>query len=206
MSFDVLYSNSKEGIVPGGLRDKEQIKVLICYILHETYVPVTSDFMCGVLQKCGSANYFESSSSFAELVTNGQLVKCDNELNLYTLAESGEFVVTNLADELPQALKENTLKKYKHYLRQHDIKKENNVQLKTKNNKTYVECTVNDGDSPLLTINMCMPNVEQASLVRNVFYNNTDVIYQTVVALMTGDKKTALNVISVADINTEDFI
>ncbi|MEE0858353.1 MAG: DUF4364 family protein [Acutalibacteraceae bacterium] len=206
MSFDVLYSNSKEGVAPGGLRDKEQIKVLICYIMHETDVPVTSDFMCGILQKCGSANYFEASNSFAELVANGQLVKCNEELNLYTLDESGKFVVKNLADELPSALKDNTLKKYKHYLHQYDIKQQNNVQLKTKNNRTYIECTVNDGDNPLLTVDMYMPNAEQASLVRNVFYNNTDVIYQAVVALMTGDKKTALNVISVADINTEDFI
>lgn len=206
MSFNVLYNNSKEGVMPGGLHNMEHIKILICYLLSKTKEPVTSDFMCGVLQKCGSANYFESSSSFAELVSNGQLAKVEDKSNLYTLSESGKFVVKNLADELPTAVKENTLKNYKNFLHQCDIKRENDVNLKTKNNKTYIECTVKDSDNPLLKINMYVPNAEQASLVRSVFYNNTDVIYQAVVALMTGDKKTALNVIAVSDLDTADFI
>lgn len=206
MSFNILYNNSKEGVMPGGLHDVEQIKILICYLLSKTNEAVTSDFMCGVLQKCGSANYFESSSSFAELVANGQLTQAEDKPNMYILSDSGEFVVKNLADELPAAVKETTLKNYKNFLHQCDIKRENDVNLKTKNNKTYVECTVKDSDNPLLKINMYVPNAEQASLVRNVFYNNTDVIYQAVVALMTGDKKTALNVIAVADFDTSDFI
>ena len=53
---------------------------------------------------------------------------------------------------------------------------------------------------------MYIPDAEQASLVRNVFYNNTDVVYQAIVALMTGDKNTAVQVINSAEINTENFI
>lgn len=204
MSFEILYNDS--GIAPGGLRDEEQIKVLICYLIYQTNEPVTSDFICGVLQKCGAANYFEASQSFAELIETGQLISSDDEKGAFILAESGKYVVSNLSDELPPALIENTLEIYKHFLHQCDIKQENSVTMHSKNNKTYVECTINDGDNPLLKINMYVPSTEQASLVRNVFYNNTDVIYQTIVALMTGDKKTALNTISVADFNKEDFI
>ena len=69
-----------------------------------------------------------------------------------------------------------------------------------------MECTINDGKNQLLQISMYAPNAEQASVVKNVFYNNTDVIYQAVVALMTGDKKTALNIIAAADFSREDFI
>lgn len=204
MSFEILYNNS--GVAPGGLRDPEQIKILLCYLMYEANEPVTSDFICGVLQKCGSANYFEASQSFAELVANGQIESSDVEQGAYVLAESGKYVVTTLSDELPLALKENTLKNYRNFLHQYDIKQENSVTLHSKNNKTYVECTVNDGDNPLLKINMYMPNIEQASLVRNVFYNNTDVVYQAIVALMTGDKRTALDIISSANFNTGDFI
>lgn len=206
MSFNILYNNSKEGVMPGGLRNLEQIKILICYLLSKTNEPVTSDFMCGILQKCGSANYFESSSSFSELVANGQLIEVEGKSKLYRLSDSGEFIVKNLEDELPISIKENTLKNYKNFLHQCDVKRENDVNLKTINNKTYIECVVKDSDNPILKIDMCVPNAEQASLVRNVFYNNTDVIYQAVVALMTGDKKTALNVIAVADLYKEDFI
>lgn len=204
MSFEILYNNS--GIAPGGLRDSEQIKVLLCYLMSETDEPITSDFICGVLQKCGSANYFEASQSFAELIRNGQIESSLTEPGAYVLAQSGRYVVNQLSDELPVALKENTLKNYKNFLHQYDIKQENNVTLHSKDDKTYVECTINDGDNMLLKLNMYMPNTEQASLVRNVFYNNTDVVYQTIVALMTGDKRTALDVLLSANLNTDDFI
>ena len=204
MSFEILYNNS--GIAPGGLRNSEQIKILLCFLMYQTNKPVTSDFICGVLQKCGAANYFEASQSFAELVEVGQIVSSNDEKGAFVLAESGKYIVLNLSDELPLALRENTLEAYNQVLHQCDIKQENTVTLHNKNNKTYVECTVNDGDNPLLKVNLYVPSTEQASLVRNTFYNNTDVIYQTIVALMTGDKKTALNTISVADFNKGDFI
>ncbi len=101
---------------------------------------------------------------------------------------------------------DKALEKYRQALRQRDIKQDNDVKLKTKNSRSYVECTINDGKNQLLQISMYAPNAEQASVVKNVFYNNTDVIYQAVVALMTGDKKTALNIIAAADFSREDFI
>lgn len=206
MSFNVLYNNSNDGVAPGGLRDKEQIKVLICYLMDNTDTAISMDFICGVLQKCGAANYFEASEGFGELTANGQLEVADKDTRLYKLSESGKFVVKNLADELPASVKDRTLEKYRQALRQCDIKQDNDVKLKTKNNRSYVECTINDGQNRLLQISMYVPNAEQASVVKNVFYNNTDVIYQAVVALMMGDKKTALNVIATADFNRDEFI
>lgn len=209
MAFDILYNeneNKNQGVLPGGLHDNEQIKVLICYLLSDVSEGVTSDFMCGVLQKCGSANYFEASHSFAELVSGGQIAEIKEGSNLYQLTDTGRYIVTNLADELPASVKENTLKNFKMYLHQYDVKQENSVKLISKQDRTYIECMVNDGDNQLLSVKMYIPDAEQAILVRNVFYNNTDVVYQAIVALMTGDKSTALQVINSAEINTENFI
>ena len=128
--------------MPGGLHDNEQIKVLICYLLSDVSEGVTSDFMCGVLQKCGSANYFEASHSFAELVSGGQIAEIKEGSNLYQLTDTGRYIVTNLADELPASVKENTLKNFKMYLHQYDVKQENSVKLISKQDRTYIECMV----------------------------------------------------------------
>ena len=205
MSFNVLYDKENEGVFPGGLHSKEQIKILLCYLIAKTNIPVSMDFIAGVLQECGTANYFESTAGFSELIANGQLVVSPQNSSLYELSESGRFIVNNLSDELPVTVKEETLEKYKYFLHQRDIRQDNTVTLTTKDNRTYVECTMNDGDIQLLKISMYSPDTEQAGIIRNVFYNNTDVIYQTVVALMTGDKKSALNIISVADFDTRNF-
>ena len=206
MSFNLLYDKTNDGVFPGGLHSKEQIKILICYLIYETKTPANVEFISGVLQECGTANYFESSSGFSELVNNGQLILCDAENSLYQLSDSGIFIVKNLSDELPVTVKEETLEKYQYFLYQKDIRQDNTVTLTTKENKIYVECTMNDGNTQLMKISMYSPDNEQAGVIRNVFYNNTDVIYQAVVALMTGDKKTALNIISVADFKTESSI
>lgn len=206
MSFNILYDKANDGVFPGGLHSKEQIKILICYLIYETKVPVGIEFMSGILQECGVANYFEASAGFSELIANGQLVICEGDEVQYQLSHSGKFIVNNLSDELPVTVKEETLEKYQHFLHQRDIQQDNTVTLTKKNNKTYVECTMNDGDTQLLKISMYSPNNEQAGFIRNVFYNNTDVIYQAVVALMTGDKKSALNIISVADFKTDGAI
>ena len=206
MSFNVLYNSSNDGVAPGGLRDKDKIKVLICYLIDKTDNGTGKDFICGVLQKCGAANFFEASQGFDELTANGQLEADDKDSQIYRISESGRFIVKNLADGLPASVRDKALEKYRQALRQRDIKQDNDVKLKTKNSRSYVECTINDGKNQLLQISMYAPNAEQASVVKNVFYNNTDVIYQAVVALMTGDKKTALNIIAAADFSREDFI
>lgn len=206
MSFDILYNDSNDGVAPGGLHDVEDIKILICYLLSQTSRSVTAEFICSVLQKCGTVNYFEASHSFAQLISNGHLVLADENSNEYILAESGRFVADTLSDELPTATKEISLQAYKNFLRQSDIKKENVVRLHSKKNKTYVECTVNDGDNPLLKVDMYIPNAEDASTVRNIFYNNTDVVYQTIVALLTGDRRTAIELLYSSELNTDDVI
>lgn len=211
MSFDILYKKSKEGVMPGGLYEREQIKVLICYLINETDYPASSELLCGVLQKCGVANYFDSTISFSELVTNGQLIPEKENSKLYKLSESGKFIVHNLADEVPVVVRDETLKSYKLLLNRYDVQQENTANVQIVNSRAYVECTVNDGDDMLMKLNVYMPNVEQAEVVKNVFYNNTDVVYQAIVAIMTGDKKTALEVLSSAQFNKEglgkeDFI
>ena len=150
MSFNVLYNSSNDGVAPGGLRDKDKIKVLICYLVDKTDNGTGKDFICGVLQKCGAANFFEASQGFDELTANGQLEADDKDSQIYRISESGRFIVKNLADELPTSVKDRTLEKYRQALRQRDIKQDNEVKLKTKNNRSYVECTVNDGKNPLL--------------------------------------------------------
>ena len=148
MSFNVLYDKENEGVFPGGLHSKEQIKILLCYLIAKTNVPVSMDFIAGVLQECGTANYFESTAGFSELIANGQLVVSPQNGSLYELSESGRFIVNNLSDELPVTIKEETLEKYKYFLHQRDIRQDNTVILTTKDNKTYVEYIYESGYDP----------------------------------------------------------
>ncbi|HCC34969.1 MAG TPA: DUF4364 domain-containing protein, partial [Ruminococcaceae bacterium] len=47
-----------EGVLPGGLRNTSEIKLLICYILRNVNQPILDDDLKNMLQYEGLANYF----------------------------------------------------------------------------------------------------------------------------------------------------
>ena len=66
MAFDTF----DEGINPGGMRSKNEIKTLICYLYNSVKENIDKGIVIQVILKQGLANYFETSSAFDDLVTN----------------------------------------------------------------------------------------------------------------------------------------
>lgn len=75
MAFDTF----DEGINPGGMRSKNEIKTLICYLYNSVKENIDKGIVIQAILKQGLANYFETSSAFDDLVTNGNLVPADDE-------------------------------------------------------------------------------------------------------------------------------
>ena len=69
-----------EGIAPGGLRDKAQIKLLVCYLLKTLDKSLTRTQINEILQEYKIANYFEVNQALSELVSGGQVTAgvCDD--------------------------------------------------------------------------------------------------------------------------------
>ena len=79
MAFDTF----DEGISLGGMRSKTEIRTLICYLYKSVGQPMTKDAVVNALMEKGLANYFETSSSFDDLVRNGNIRQTDEEKQLY---------------------------------------------------------------------------------------------------------------------------
>ena len=77
MAFDTF----DEGISPGGMRSKSEIKTLICYLYNSVKESMDKDLIVQAILKQGLANYFETSSAFDDLVNNGNLIKSDDGNN-----------------------------------------------------------------------------------------------------------------------------
>ena len=61
VAFDVFTG----GIEPGGLRSKDEIRILICYLLSSVSVPLSREDILSIMQENGFANYFEVTDSLA---------------------------------------------------------------------------------------------------------------------------------------------
>lgn len=177
-----------EGIEPGGLRDKDQIKLLICYILYNIKTPLSQDKVVGILQKNGLANYFESADAFSTLIKNGNLTASDDDKNLYTVSHSGKIISRQLENELPQSVKDKAMGAVLMLLEQERVEKENVVKI-NKTEKGYnVNCNISDGSMSLFNFDIYVPDKTQALAVKRNFHKNPDLIYQVMIAMLTGNK------------------
>ena len=75
--MDLEYDAFDEGIEPGGLRSRNEIKVLICYLLKSIDQPISKQLINEILQENGLANYFEINQAVIDLVKAGSLEERD---------------------------------------------------------------------------------------------------------------------------------
>ena len=184
------YNTFFAGVNPGGLRTKQEIKVLICYILAEMAdANIKKSDVTAVLQSSGLANYFEASEAFSELNVQGNIAKKDEDLNFYMVTESGKMIAEQLEQTLPLTVKEKALANTKTYLERIKNEQENNVIFK-KNERGYsVTCTVSSGEFDLLSLTLYAPDIDAVSTVKNNFYDDPGEVYQHVLSMLTKNNR-----------------
>ena len=67
------YDAFSAGVEPGGLRSRNEIKVLITFLLDNLERPLSKRQLFTVVQQEGLANYFETSQALSELISGGSV-------------------------------------------------------------------------------------------------------------------------------------
>lgn len=182
MSFDTF----DEGINPGGMRSKNEIRILICYLIKSVKAPVSKELILESLQKDGLANYFEASACFDDLVKNRHItVNCNNK---YTLTEDGMMIATQLEDSLAYTVKEKAFHCVMMLLEKEKTERENKVEI-VKNERGYnVKCSITSEGLTILSLEFYVPDYEQAKLVKKNFRKNPELLYKTTISVLSKQK------------------
>lgn len=61
------------GVDPGGLWNQNDIRILLCYILHSVGSPLSGEELSQILQRKALANYFEAQDALAALEARGNV-------------------------------------------------------------------------------------------------------------------------------------
>lgn len=182
LNFDAFSA----GVKLGGLRSKNDIKLLICYMLASINQSLSKDEIVSVLQENGLANYFEINDAFSDLLGNNNISKDPSNAEKYVVTESGKLIVGQLDTALPISIREKTIAATINLLAKVKRENENTVTIKTEPNGCYVSCNISGGDDMnLLTVNLFVPDMKQANLVKHNFQENPDLIYTCMLALLT---------------------
>ncbi len=182
MSFDTF----DEGINPGGMRSKNEIRILICYLIKSVKAPVSKELILESLQKDGLANYFEASACFDDLVKNRHITVNDN--NKYILTEDGMMIATQLEDSLAYTVKEKAFHCVMMLLEEEKTERENKVEI-VKNERGYnVKCSITSEGLTIISLEFYVPDYEQAKLVKKNFRKNPELLYKTTISVLSKQK------------------
>ncbi len=172
------------GVEPGGLYTIQEIKILICYMLRGVNEPLTRESVTDIIAGGGMANYFETADALDALVRQGHLLEQKDGI---TLTETGRQVASTLAGRIPYTLRERSVKAALRLLTRRRREAENDVQIEKLNSGVQVTCTIQDADTPLLSLSLHVADNLQAQLVRENFLEDPTLLYRSVLAILTGD-------------------
>lgn len=185
MAFDTF----DEGISLGGMRSKTEIRTLICYMFRSVGSPMRKDTVVNALMEKGLANYFETSSSFDDLIRNGNIELVDADRELYFNTGNGDMIATQLEDTLAPTVRERATECALSLLKQEQVESENKVTIAKCENGFNVTCSISGGDMNLLSFTLYVPDITQARLIRKNFYKDPDMFYSVMIAMLTRNKR-----------------
>ena len=175
------YDSFSEGVELGGLRTKNEIKILIGYLLSRLDTPLTREQLDEII--CGEeiANYFEMSQALCELVDNGNIKIEDNEL---IITEKGRENSETLEHDIPYTVREkafNTAVRLQTRLRR---ERENKIEIERVEKGCNVILSVVDADDEIMSIKLFVADYDQALAVKERFLADPVNIYSNIVALL----------------------
>lgn len=185
MAFDTF----DEGIAPGGLRSKNEIKILICYLFDAVNDKMSQSLVVEAIRADELANFFEIVVAFEELVKDGNLVKSDMVDNeqTFVLSDDGRVIARQLETTLAHTVKQKSYDCALRLLSERKTARENFVDIQKCDNGFEVVCRVSGGEIDLLSFTLYAPNYEQAEVIKRNFLSYPQTVYKTMLGLMTKD-------------------
>lgn len=174
------------GVEPGGLWNKNDIRILLCYILASVNAPLSRESISEIVQGKALANYFEVGDALESLQKQGNVL-CDADGN-FTVTDSGREIAANLDATLPLSVRDKALEAAMRLVAEAKARRENRVELHPDENGYRVTCHISGGETDLMSVSLYVPDKAQAELVERNFYRDPEGVYRLLLAALTGDK------------------
>lgn len=94
----------RDGVAPGGLYSKENIRIMLCYLLKSLDTEISKTAFVEILQDTELANYFEITDALSYLETSGTATvrEVDGDLR-YSITPVGRKVANELYTDIPRS-------------------------------------------------------------------------------------------------------
>lgn len=183
MEFDAF----DEGIALGGLRNRDDIKLMICYLLNKVNKPITKSDLIDAFSENSIANYFEISQAITDLLSNATIdYNVDGEDEILLSTEKSNEIASDLGGDLPLTVREKALNSAIRLMTVRESEKENDVRIESVADGGYnVYLTLKNGEDELMNLKIYTPNSSQAELLKRNYLEDPIKLYSSIVSILT---------------------
>ena len=172
------------GVRPDGLKNKSDIKVLVCFLLSHCSQPLSRKDLTDIFLDRGLANYFEANDAISSLVKHENVMENAGD-GVLTITDSGKIIADTLYDALPLTVREKSLDAMSKLINRRHVSKQNKTKIEACDKGYHVTCTVNDGSMETMSVKIYVPTYNYATVVRDRFLDDPETLYRTVMAQLT---------------------
>ena len=171
------------GVRTGGLSDRTEIKILLCYLLANLKQPITQNQLIECV--CGQelVNYFEMQSALQHLL-DSKLIKEDE--NGFSILPEGAEIAQQLESAVSTTVKRYAYTMAVNMLQYEALKKQHNVEISAVESGGYeVKCSIEDDNFSIFSMTLHMPDENSAKLARDQFIMNGQDIFKVMLGITT---------------------
>lgn len=180
------YDAFSAGVEFGGLRSRQDIKLLICYLLENLEKPLSKTQINELMQGQGLANYFEVNQTIDELVLAGtvQAEQVEDQQMLF-LTETVHEAAKILESDLPKTVREKAINAAVKMQMKARRRRENKIEVKKLENGYHVTFTISDKDDVLMSLTVYVADITQVEIIKQGFLNDPVGLYSAIIASLT---------------------
>ncbi len=174
------------GVAPGGLYNREQIRLLLCWLALRLPEPLSVQQAEQCFMEEGLANYFEFRAGLEALLADGQL-EAERAQGVTRLRLPAQFrhAVEDLAGELPRQVRDRALLRAEQIQEQERRERDNQISVyPLRDGGFLMTFRQGSGSDTLMSVTIYLADRAQVELVRERFLRNPGRLYEAVLGAL----------------------
>lgn len=181
------YDAFDAGIELGGLRNRDDIRLLICYLLKSVDSPMTRQMLNEAMQEDGLANYFEVGQAIEELLKTANITAdILDEDEVITVTQKGREAAEMLQTSLPKTVREKAVNSAIRLITKARVERDNKIEVTKEENGGYtITFTLFDKNTQFMKLSVYVVDSLQLEQVKQNFINDPVKVYSTIITSLT---------------------
>ncbi|MCH5190266.1 MAG: DUF4364 family protein [Oscillospiraceae bacterium] len=181
------YDAFDAGIELGGLRNRDDIRLLVCYLLKSVDSPMTRQMLNEAMQEDGLANYFEVGQAIEELLKTANITAdIVGEDEVISVTQKGREAAEMLETSLPRTVREKAVNSAIRLITKARVERENKIEVTKEENGGYtITFTLFDKNTQFMKLSVYVCDSLQLEQVKQNFINDPVKVYSTIITSLT---------------------